>query len=791
MNDFAPIMEVVALTLLGEPNARLSHPSRGELRFGSHGSLAVDLRKGTFYDHEAKVGGGVVALIRHKLGLSSDKASVQWLVDEGLIFAEEKPQPTLKPRIVATYDYLDDNGVLRFQVVRYEPKDFRQRRPGNNGEEWIWNLKGIARLPYRLPELLEAIARKDVVFIVEGEKGADRLTRLGLPATCNPGGANNWPDELTSYFRDAVAVILPDNDAVGREHAKLVAAKLKGTAASLRLLELPDLDEKGDVSDWLDAGHTIEELWQLVDSKAVEAAGEAVEPQPPPDDNIGSTKPSGSAQAKAKPKDEPPLPLTRELPPAIPFPVEALGDMLANTARAITDRVQVPIAIAAQSVLAAATLAAQGHANVELPTGERPKPLSSFFATIGESGERKSACDGEALWPIHKHEAKLRHEYDDAIIDYRNEKEAWDAARASAKKKGEGDKGDWHAIAKALEAIGAEPARPLDPLLVAEEPSYEGLCKLFMTGQPSLGLFASEGGAFLGGYAMDKDRVLRTATGLSELWDGKPIRRVRAAEGASVLPGRRLSAHLMLQPNIADILFGNELLAGQGLLSRFLTVWPPSAIGTRLQHPEAPETDPAIRRYGGRLLDILETPLPLAEGKLNELEPPPLRLSPEAIPKWKQFADHVEKRCAKGGALHAVRALANKLPEHAARLAAVLAVIDHTSTPSITAEQLQHGIDLSVFYVNEALRIDAAANVNGPLKLARELLGWLRQTRQPGDLVPLIDIYQRGPRAFRDPESARNAATSLEKYRWLKPVRGGAVINGIARREAWALQGET
>ena len=104
---------------------------------------------------------------------------------------------------------------------------------------------------------------------------------------------------------------------------------------------------------------------------------------------------------------EPPRPLMRELPPADPFPVDALGAVLAPVARAIHDRIQAPIAICAQSVLATATLAVQGHANVELPTGHA-KPLSSYFVTVAASGERKSAVDHEALWPVCRRETVLR-----------------------------------------------------------------------------------------------------------------------------------------------------------------------------------------------------------------------------------------------------------------------------------------------------------------------------------------------------------------------------------------------
>jgi hypothetical protein len=130
---------------------------------------------------------------------------------------------------------------------------------------------------------------------------------------------------------------------------------------------------------------------------------------------------------------ESPRPLMREMPPAEPFPVDALGEVLADAARAIHDRVQAPLAIGAQSVLGAATLVTQGHADIELPIGgKRIKPISSYFITIAGSGERKTECDYQANWAIRKYEGKLRENHDAAVFSYTNDKLAWDKARGEA-----------------------------------------------------------------------------------------------------------------------------------------------------------------------------------------------------------------------------------------------------------------------------------------------------------------------------------------------------------------------
>jgi len=178
-----------------------------------------------------------------------------------------------RPKIVATYDYRDEAGELVSQAVRMDPKEFRQRRP--DGDGWKWSVKGVRIVPYRLPELLAAKAAGGAtVYITEGEKDVDRLTAAGLVATCNAGGAEKWRKEHSEHLADCNVVVLADNDDTGRRHANQVAASTKAAgAASIKLVELPGLPLKGDVSDWLNAGHTTDELSQIV-----EAASEWVAP---------------------------------------------------------------------------------------------------------------------------------------------------------------------------------------------------------------------------------------------------------------------------------------------------------------------------------------------------------------------------------------------------------------------------------------------------------------------------------------------------------------------------------
>lgn len=167
-----------------------------------------------------------------------------------------------RPEIVATYDYRAADETVVYQAVRMFPKRFLQRRPDGHGG-WIWDMQGVERVPYRLPEIL---AHPNVnVFIAEGEKDVDRLFAEGLLATCNVGGAGKWSPAFGTYFDGRKVCLLPDNDDAGRGHMHAVAASLTG-AREVRWLDLPGLAPKGDVSDWLDQGGTVEMLRALANA---------------------------------------------------------------------------------------------------------------------------------------------------------------------------------------------------------------------------------------------------------------------------------------------------------------------------------------------------------------------------------------------------------------------------------------------------------------------------------------------------------------------------------------------
>jgi hypothetical protein len=183
-----------------------------------------------------------------------------------------KDHPRPQRAIAKTYDYTDEAGQLLFQVVRFEPKGFSQRRPDGNGG-WINNLDGVQRVLYRLPELTEALGNDRPVFVAEGEKAVDALWKINIPATCSPHGAGKWRDEYSEHFKDATVYILPDNDIGGRDHARQVAESLRRVAGTaIRIVELPGLSQKGDAYNWIEAGSTAEQLYELAEKSAAYGA---------------------------------------------------------------------------------------------------------------------------------------------------------------------------------------------------------------------------------------------------------------------------------------------------------------------------------------------------------------------------------------------------------------------------------------------------------------------------------------------------------------------------------------
>jgi hypothetical protein len=159
---------------------------------------------------------------------------------------------------------------------------------------------------------------------------------------------------------------------------------------------------------------------------------------------------------------------------------------------------------------------------------------------------------------------------------------------------------------------------------------------------------------------------------------------------------------------------------------------------------------------------------------------------PEARKRWISFHNHVEGHLKEeGGDLWPIRGFANKMPEHAARLAAALTLVTNLDAGAIDDASMERGVRLAEHYACEALRLFEAALANPDLVMAQRLLDWLRQW--PEAAISLREIYRVGPNSIRDKATASKMAAILEAHGWLEPIPGGAIVADRRCRQAWRI----
>ncbi|MBB1493025.1 DUF3987 domain-containing protein [Paracoccus sp. MC1854] len=382
---------------------------------------------------------------------------------------------------------------------------------------------------------------------------------------------------------------------------------------------------------------------------------------------------------------------------------------------------QAPLAIAAQSALALASLAVQGHANVETLGGDRP--LSLFCVTIAGSGERKSTVD--------------------------------------------------RCLAGNVDDFGC----------TVSDPTIHGLFRI-LSRTPSAGLLSDEAGAFLGGYALKPGQAQRTFANLNSLWDGRQIR-LANAKGETVLRGRRLTLHLMMQPTVTGKLIGDPMAENIGFLPRCLIVEPESTIGSR-RITAVTESQPAAERARDWLVELLSKALPIPDPETKELVPRSLPLSAGAREALVAAANDIESAQAAGGTFEGVRAFASKTAENACRIAGVLTLWRDPDTTEVDADDMESGLGLALYYLHEAQRLLGRTGVDANLRLADDLRIWLQG--RPGRTFLMADVQQRAPqREMRKRAAADRLLLILEEHGWVRRLPAGTLADGIPRNTAWSL----
>jgi putative DNA primase/helicase len=322
------------------------------------------------------------------------------------------------------------------------------------------------------------------------------------------------------------------------------------------------------------------------------------------------------------------------------------------------------------------------------------------------------------------------------------------------------------------------------PLRFVTEPTVEGLFKLMVIAQPSLGLFSDEAGLLIGGHAFNSDNALKTMARWCKMWDGSAFDRVRAGDGSAVLYGRRLAMHQLAQPDVMSLLLSNRMANGQGLLARCLVAWPESTIGSRhIELFEQPRDRTELKHLFAKL-KILTEVKPRSGKNEQELDPIELTLTDDAKEMAINAMNQFETLMQLGNDLSELRDRASKALENACRIAGVLTAVEEgLSATSINTERLARALIIIQWYLKETLRIKGAAVVPQSVCDAESLSKWLDIN---GYLVfRSYLILNKGPSHLRNKKRFEAAISELVTNGYLIENELGTMVDGIRARKSW------
>jgi len=648
-----------------------------------------------------------------------------------------------------TYDYRDQDGQLRYQVGRYAfddngEKTFLQRHTDGNGV-LQWNLKGIERLPYLLPELLAALPGT-TVFICEGEKDADQLKERGLIATCNSEGAGKFTPEIAHWFEGRQVVILEDNDEAGRKHVEKTSALLSGVAASLKVVTFKDMPDHSDVSDWLDEHHTIDDLRQLVDGL--------------PEYTVPSETPQ---------EWEPPVPFNETAGP--PFPANVFPPQVEEFVHAVADAIQVPPDLPAVLALGVGAAACSGRAEVYLTPDWDREPLNDYYATVLHSGERKSEVFKKITAPIEEYEQELvetaRPEIDQAAVEREiQEKRLAELKSQAAKAKGkDSDELGREAVELSRTIEEQQPLRM--PRLLADDTTSEAITTLLVEQGGRTAIMGTEGGIFgimAGRYSEGKGNFDIYMKG----YTGDPVRIDRKGRGPEYIPRPLITFCVTVQPQVIEELGVNREFRGRGLLARYNYSIPANIVGYRkIRVTAVPEE--TSHAWSARIKDVLRLP-DIKEGDEHRLT-----LTPEAAELFEQYREQVEIDLRPGGDLAEIVDWGNRLAGTVARQAGILHMLTHADngafrpweTP-ITQTTLDAAIRLGDYFKAHAQIAFAMMGEDQKLRKAKML--WASTERRGFRRFSERDLYQIVRRQFKNMADFRETLHVLVEMNYIRAI---------------------
>jgi hypothetical protein len=550
-----------------------------------------------------------------------------------------------KRREVAYYNYTDESGKLLFQKVRYEPKDFLCRVPDGTGG-WTYKLNDMRRVLYRLPDVIKS----PVVFICEGEKDCDLLAGHGYTATCNYDGAGKWNADYNPYFTDKFVYILPDNDDPGRKHAATIYENLNDITADFRIVELPGLPNKGDLSNWFDNGGTVEKFDQVLTNT----------PEGLPK-SFAFTESTGSTVILPKPRQ--------------PFPVDCIPEPGQTLIRDIAESVNVDASFPATVYLAVCAGLIGASRKVQIKRGWYEQSIIWAAIISRPSGGKTPAIDGtiEPLKPIEKRKIEA---FEAELIKYESEK-------ASRKKD------------------DPQPLKPVCQRMIISDTTTEALCLRLKENPQGLLLYRDELAGWIGSFNQYKKNGSDETHFLS-IWSGKAVRVDRKTDEQFLyVENPNLSIIGGIQPGILLRKLRGEHL-DNGLAQRFLYAFPDDRVRGWTDAVIDDGVIQQVQTIYERLLNLINE---------NEPENQLVRLSNDAQTIIRDYCNTlaIEIDTAKDVTAEAL----GKLPGYLARIALVLHELKNAKmwlsnrekSHCITSETMSEAAEITNWFKGESIRV--------------------------------------------------------------------------------------
>jgi putative DNA primase/helicase len=737
-----------------------------------------------------------------------------------------KPTSTGKWREIERYPYVDRDGQLVFEVVRYLKPDgtktFIQMRPsgveaagttdsrrdggvptggivlglsegiylfdlaakGRTGKP-TWkkandqakNYKGMEyrfgdcpRVPYRLPRVLSS----EVVYLPEGERDVATLESWGLVASCNPGGSGGSAlyAEWLDYFRGKHLVILPDNDRPGRQHAASVAAALFGSAASVRILELPGLPPKGDITDWRDAGGTAEQLQDLLrgvlplDAEALSDLHKRWRP---------AEGEGNDADARASSYEWPGLlPIQSGLPPVEPFDESLLPSSFRALVRDISERMQVPLDYPAVILILCLAGAVSRRVTIQPKANDTGWVVvpNLWGGIIAAPGFMKSPVIQACTRPLHRIQAEWRLAHEAGMADYAREKEESDLRRSA-----------WRDQFKSSsKAKKAAPERPEDPprepilkRLIVNDATFEAM-HLTMNENPAGILVIRDE---LTGWWSQLDRAGREGERAFclQAWNGDTGHTIdRISRGTVHVEACCISMLGGIQPGRLRSYLADALKDGpsnDGLIQRFqLMVWPDTdPKWTYIDRAPDTASDEQASRVFRRLVELdVECPIRF-------------RFAPDAQELFVLWLGELESQI-RGEDIHP--ALVSHLSKYR-KLMPALALLFELADRAASGQDLDTGSDQQYLYVSLEHTKQAAAWCDYLQSHARRIYSCVTTPRMRAAQVlaekitkgklgtssfSCRDVYLKGWAGLDSPDLVRMAAEILQDAGWIRVISG-------------------